>query len=371
MTSERLEERLRRVLAEAADQLAVHAPSPRSVMAAAQQTSGRLRRGRDTRLAWRPSLGGALTLLAVLGAVGIGVGSIALLAHRGAANRPAARTSRPVFAERLVGGKSHLLAAVRRLRGRPVVITVWASWCEPCQRDLRVVEAATPQFAGQVAFIGDDVRDTRRAGDHFLRAHPSTFPNYQSSSDLRPLLPRPLRFLPTTIFISATGRIDYEHLGPYVSRRDLDEDIVLRDGNGDPASDVLLFDRQNVFYPYLPATAGALRSRLNAATSAVGRKGFPIKVALIASKIDLGIIPQLLGKPQAYANYLDAEISLKHKEPLLVVMKDGYGVEGLSAAATAGAAKLSAPTGGTPSELAAAALSAVAKLSAAAGHPLH
>ena len=123
--------------------------------------------------------------------------------------------------------------------------------------------------------------------------------------------------------------------------------------------------------PSQPAKSKSLWSQLNAATAAAGRKGFPIKVALIASRWDLGDIPQLLGKPQRYARYLDLEISFKRKRPLLVVMKDGYGVEGLSAAATAAAAKLSPPAAGTPDGLAAAALSAVAKLSAAAGHPLH
>ena len=138
--------------------------------------------------------------------------------------------------------------------------------------------------------------------------------------------------------------------------------------DGDPASDVLL--GQNVFYPYSPATSKSLMASLNAATAAASKEHFPLKIALIASPIDLGIIPQLLGKPQAYAKYLDYEISFTSKQVLLVVMKDGYGVEGLPAAATAAAAKLALPAGGTPDELAQAALTATGKLAAAAGHPI-
>jgi hypothetical protein len=138
--------------------------------------------------------------------------------------------------------------------------------------------------------------------------------------------------------------------------------------DGDPASDVLL--GQNVFYPYQPATSSSLMASLNSATAAAAKQHFPLKIALIASPIDLGIIPQLLGKPQAYANYLDVEISFEQKQPLLVVMKDGYGVNGLSAAATAAAAKLPPPAGGTPDDLAQAALTATAKLAAASGHPI-
>jgi hypothetical protein len=138
-------------------------------------------------------------------------------------------------------------------------------------------------------------------------------------------------------------------------------------GDGDPASDVLL--GQNVFYSYSP-TAKALQTSLNTATAAASRARFPIKVALIESGIDLGVIPELFGKPQQYAHFLDQEISFQGKQLLLVVMKTGYGVEGLSAPATAAAAKLPLPTGGTSDDLAKAALTAVVKLAAAAGHPL-
>ena len=314
MTSEHLEHRLRRVLADAASQLPVQTPSPASVMAAVQPARRTLRPDRGTKPAWVPSLGGSLTLVAVLVAGGIGVGSIALLAHGGSANRPAARTSRPVREDHLAGGKTALLATVRRLHGHPIVITVWASWCEPCRKDLRVVAAAARTYAPRVAFLGIDVDDTRRDADHFLHTHLLSFASYQAGAvgqqlarlDLRPLLRRPLIGIPTTIFISPTGRVS-EHIGPFLSRVSVDQAM---NGNvlvGDPASNVLL--GESVFYPYQPATSRPLRASLNSATAAAAKEHFPLKVALIGSRIDLGIIPQLFGKPQAYARYLDVEIS--------------------------------------------------------------
>ena len=61
-------------------------------------------------------------------------------------------------------------------------------------------------------------------------------------------------------------------------------------------------------------------------------------MALIASPTDLGAIPSLFAKPQRYANFLDVEISFfGGKQPLLVVMPNGYGVQGLGPAATAAA----------------------------------
>jgi len=127
--------------------------------------------------------------------------------------------------------------------------------------------------------------------------------------------------------------------------------------DGDPASDVLL--GQNVFYPYTPAV-----------TASAKRAGLPIKVALIASPVDLGVIPELFGKPQSYADFLDKEISFQQVQPLLVVMAAGYGTQGMSAKVAAAITQVARPAGKTSTDLAHAAITAVSKLAAADGHPI-
>jgi MYXO-CTERM domain-containing protein len=138
--------------------------------------------------------------------------------------------------------------------------------------------------------------------------------------------------------------------------------------DGDPASDVLL--GENVFYPYSPPTSASIQKTLNAATAAAKKAGFPIKVALIGSPVDLGVIPDLFGKPQQYADFLDQEISFRTKQPLLVVMAAGYGTQGLNANASHLATVLPKPAGTTSNALAAAAVGAVAKLASASGHSI-
>ena len=124
--------------------------------------------------------------------------------------------------------------------------------------------------------------------------------------------------------------------------------------DGDPASDVLI--GENVFYPYSPAVSASLQKTLNAETAAANRAHFPLKVALIQSPVDLGAIPTLFGKPEQYAAFLDQEISfLNMKQLLLVVMPNGYGVQGLGQAATTAAASLSKPRSGQSDDLARAA----------------
>jgi hypothetical protein len=136
--------------------------------------------------------------------------------------------------------------------------------------------------------------------------------------------------------------------------------------DADPPSDVLLV--QSVFYPYQPPVPTALERTLNAEVAAAAHAHFPIKVALIASPIDLGAIPQLFGQPQRYAAFLEQEISFGGPQRLLVVMTAGYGVSGLTPAATAAVRSLAKPA--STAGLTQAAIEAVRRLAAASGHPL-
>jgi hypothetical protein len=139
--------------------------------------------------------------------------------------------------------------------------------------------------------------------------------------------------------------------------------------DGDPASDVLI--GENVFYPSTASVSPGLQSTLNAETAAASREHFPIKVALIPSRADLGSITSLFGQPQKYADFLDVEISYLHiKQLVLVVMPGGYGVSGLDRPATLAARSLTKPAGSQSNDLARAAITAVAKLASAAGHPI-
>jgi hypothetical protein len=130
--------------------------------------------------------------------------------------------------------------------------------------------------------------------------------------------------------------------------------------DGDPASDVLL--GENVYYPYSPPVPKAVQDNLNAATAAAKKAGLPIKVALIATAVDLGVIPELFGKPQSYAEFLDKEISFNGPQPLLVVMPAGYGLQGVNAKAAAAVKSLAPPEAKTSTALARAALVAVGKI---------
>jgi hypothetical protein len=90
--------------------------------------------------------------------------------------------------------------------------------------------------------------------------------------------------------------------------------------DADPASDVLY--TRDLFVPY-SGISSAAESKLLAAIGKAKTAGKPIRVALIASRDDLGGVPQLFGNPLYYARFLDAELQFVYTGRLLVVMPQG------------------------------------------------
>ncbi len=94
--------------------------------------------------------------------------------------------------------------------------------------------------------------------------------------------------------------------------------------DGDPASDVLVFD--TVFNPPDSGAPAQSAATLRATVQAANRAGYPIRVALINSPADLGTVTQLWQEPADYAFYLRRELSLQFHGVVLVVMPGGYGL---------------------------------------------
>jgi len=94
--------------------------------------------------------------------------------------------------------------------------------------------------------------------------------------------------------------------------------------NGDPASDYLI--SQPVFLPFEQKVDDAKAAELTALLADAKKKGFELRVALIATPVDLGAVPILYRKPQRYAEFLGQELVYFYKGHLLVVMPNGFGL---------------------------------------------
>ena len=65
--------------------------------------------------------------------------------------------------ELLDGGGKTLHARLAALKGYPVVINKWASWCVPCKEELPAFQRASAEYGKRVAFIGLDSGDSGKA----------------------------------------------------------------------------------------------------------------------------------------------------------------------------------------------------------------
>ncbi len=136
--------------------------------------------------------------------------------------------------------------------------------------------------------------------------------------------------------------------------------------DGDPASDVLL--AQSVFYPYQPPVPAKLEAALNGLLRASAHAHMPLKVAIVGAREELGLETRFWLRPQAYADFLDREISFNSPEPLLVVLPDGFGLAHAGPATALAGVKIDA--GERTYGLVRAAILAVEALDRAGGHPI-
>ena len=109
--------------------------------------------------------------------------------------------------------------ALEELRGRPVVLNVWASWCEPCREEAPLLQGAWSRADGPgVLFLGADVRDATRDARAFIEEFALTYPNVRDPEG-QVLTDFGLSGLPETFFISADGDIVGHVIGALSARQ--------------------------------------------------------------------------------------------------------------------------------------------------------
>ena len=109
-------------------------------------------------------------------------------------------------------GKS---VASQQLRGKPVVLNFYASWCTICDRELPDFERVARQLDGQVEVLGANPQsnDTDKAQAAMIERHGVTYPTFPDPTDELLRQFNTTGGLPTTVFIDAGGVVRKVHNG--------------------------------------------------------------------------------------------------------------------------------------------------------------
>jgi thiol-disulfide isomerase/thioredoxin len=113
-------------------------------------------------------------------------------------------------------------ALLTELRGTPVVVNVWGSWCPPCMEEAPDLAVVSKEFDGRVQFLGIDILDEREAARDFIIKYDWQYPHvFDPGGAIR----NGLGYIgqPVTVIYDKDGDVAFEWNGVIDAKR-------LRDG---------------------------------------------------------------------------------------------------------------------------------------------
>lgn len=127
----------------------------------------------------------------------------------------------PPFALQAVG--THETLDLTQLRGKPVVLNFWATWCHPCWDEHPVLTQTAQMMNGRVQFVGVVFQDEESKITDFLRQRGWSYPTLVDVEG-KTAIAYGVGGVPETFFLNRDGKIVAKFAGP-MSSDDLDANI--------------------------------------------------------------------------------------------------------------------------------------------------
>jgi cytochrome c biogenesis protein CcmG, thiol:disulfide interchange protein DsbE len=104
------------------------------------------------------------------------------------------------------------------LRGTPVIVNIWASWCSPCRTETPLLERTWKTHGDEVTILGVGSKDVPSNLLAFMNEFGVSYPNvFDSSGEIRARLG--LRGFPTTYVFGADGKLRTTIVGGLTEQR--------------------------------------------------------------------------------------------------------------------------------------------------------
>jgi len=127
--------------------------------------------------------------------------------------------------ELLGGGPEAFEKRLARLKGYPVVVNMWGSWCEPCRAEFPFFQSQAVKRGKEVAFLGVDGQDSRDDAKDFLERYPVVYPSYEDPDLKIAAVIKAVGAFPATVFYDSEGTITHLKQGSYPDEQALAADI--------------------------------------------------------------------------------------------------------------------------------------------------
>ena len=126
------------------------------------------------------------------------------------------RATAPTFELTLIDGETTVSSD--DLRGQPLVLNAWASWCPPCREEAPTLERVSSDLAPEgVQFLGIVSDDTAASAADYAAEAGLDFPHALDDGSFdRDYV---VQVLPTTYVLDAEGRLVAKHAGPISEAR--------------------------------------------------------------------------------------------------------------------------------------------------------
>lgn len=127
--------------------------------------------------------------------------------------------------ELLGGGAEAFRERLAELKGYPIVVNKWASWCGPCRAEFPFFQSQALERGKEIAFIGVNSADNREDAQRFLEEFPVPYPHYEDPDSEVAAVFKGVQAFPSTAFYDADGELVYLKQGGYATEAKLVEDI--------------------------------------------------------------------------------------------------------------------------------------------------